>query len=175
MESERELNFDENFSLALLALKFRALLLGGVACNIYGSTRYSQDVDWWLDPSGGVEAWTARLMEVCAFMKAAMDIVRLRGHLRLGSLPGDAAVLPERVRRTIEEDAVVRCCQGEGMVDIFFAPHQLDDFEAAWQRAKPWDGGLRVLSIPDLIRSKEGTGRDKDKADIDFLRRHEKP
>lgn len=57
-------------------------------------------------------------------------------------------------------------------VDILVQP--VVAFEEAYARAVPMDLGkipIAVAAIEDLIRLKTGTGRQKDQADIDALRR----
>ena len=105
---------DEKLSLSLVKCRVRCLVLGGVACNIYGSTRMS-------------------------------------------------------------EDAVIRFQNETGKLDAFYAVNGIDDFEAAWTRSSPWDESLRVLSVPDLIKTKTETGRPRDQEDIRFLEKLPKP
>ena len=164
--------FDEKFSIALCELRIRALLLGGVACNIYGSTRYSEDIDWWIGPTEGIDVWIELILKACLHTKEKYEVVRLRNRTVIGNY-GSCQNGPEMktaLKKIIEEDAVVRLQNKESKVDAFFLPYQLEDFEKAWSRSKPWDQTLRVLSIEDLILTKTGTERCRDLDDIRFLK-----
>ncbi len=162
--------FDEKFSVALIELGIRALLLGGVACNIYGSTRYSEDVDWWIDPTKGIKAWIESVLHVCEHTKERWEIVRLRDHALLGSQEA-FQLNRDRLVKIVKTDALLRFQTKESMVDAFFLPNNLEDFEMAWSRSQAWDGSLRVLHMEDLIQTKMGTHRHKDLEDLRFLRR----
>src|SRR5438045_1604485 len=72
--------FDEKFSVALIELGIRSLLLGGVACNIYGSTRYSEDLDWWIDPAPGIESWVHSVLAACKQTQDHCEFIRLSDH-----------------------------------------------------------------------------------------------
>ncbi|MBI4023931.1 MAG: hypothetical protein HY360_03060 [Verrucomicrobia bacterium] len=163
--------FDEKLSLALLELNLRSLLLGGVACNTYGSTRYSEDVDWWLDPTRGLVAWADSVLDVCERTKESGRLVRLKDRSTLGTFP--TMTTPDARNLLVDAakaDRVIRAHGNDGMVDLFFEPNNLSDFEDAWSRSRPWDGCLRVLCPEHLIRTKLDTGRRRDEDDIRFLK-----
>lgn len=163
------INFEERFSQALLQDGVRSLMLGGTACNVYGSSRHSFDTDWWLDPVGGPEAWAERLLSVAKTTGATCEVSRIQGP-RLGTIPADPfAPLEAAVAEAARIDGVIRLKEGGPSVDVFFEVHNLPDFDAAWKRALPFEGRLRVLSLEDLIASKRGTGRTQDEDDLRFL------
>ncbi len=165
-------NFEERFSIELLKRDIRSLLLGGVACLTYGSTRFTKDTDWWLDSTMGIPAWVKRLMEVANGCEMPCEWTRLRGNQNLGSFPKDvgSGSLSVRVEEAVREDSMVRIGTMESFVDVFYQPHRLSDFQAAWERSCEFDGCLRRLSIADLIESKLDTARHQDEEDIRYLR-----
>ena len=59
--------------------------------------------------------------------------------------------------------------EGPFDLDLVFAPGGIETFGAAEQRAL-WVEGLHVCHIDDIIRSKEATGRVKDKESLPRLR-----
>jgi hypothetical protein len=162
-------NFQERFSQALLASEVRVLLLGGVACNVHGSSRHTLDVDYWLDPSGGPSAWAARLLAMVRTTGDPVEISQIQGPC-LGRLLAETfEVLVASTASAAATDGVIRLASGESEVDLFYEANNLPDFEAAWKRSRPLDGTLRVLCREDLIASKRGTGRKQDEDDIRFL------
>lgn len=161
--------FDEKFSVALTELNIRALLIGGVACNIYGSTRYSEDVDWWMDPTQGLSVWIDWLLSAKGKTQENSQIVRLRDRQTLKFPNQESSQDKTEILAVLKDDAVIRLQSSTGKVDVFYMPNNLEDFEAVWNRAKLWDGTLRVLCIQDLILTKTGTNRQKDIDDIRFL------
>jgi len=164
-------NFEERFSQELLKRSVRALLLGGVACITYGSTRYSQDTDWWIDSTPDVRSWIRIVMDVAIGCGDPCVWTRLLGRQKLGSYPQDAGSddMLLRVEQAVAEDGVVRIGTKDSFVDAFYRPHRLTDFAAAWRRSRVLDGCLRRLCIEDLIQTKTGTGRPQDKDDVRFL------
>ena len=164
-------NFEERFSQELLKRDIRALLLGGVACITYGSTRYSQDTDWWIDSTADVRSWMKRLMDVALGCAEPCVWTRLLGRQMLGTYPQDAGSneLSLRAEQTVAEDGVVRIGTENSFVDVFYRPHQLTDFDAAWKKSQALDGCLRRLCIEDLIQTKTDTGRLQDEGDVRFL------
>jgi hypothetical protein len=144
-------------------------MLGGTACNVHGSSRHSFDADWWLDTAGGPAAWAERLLSAVKATGETCEVSRIQGP-RLGTVPADPfAPLGAAVAEAARIDGVIRLKGGGPSVDVFFEAHNLPDFEAAWRRALPLEGALRVLCREDLIASKRGTGRKQDEDDIRFL------
>jgi len=81
--------FDEKFSIAILEEGVRALLLGGVACNIYGSSRASEDTDWWIDPTQGIQQWINTILVLCRRTTETCSIIRLKDRRIVGNCPKD--------------------------------------------------------------------------------------
>ncbi|MCC7519032.1 MAG: hypothetical protein IT578_07600 [Verrucomicrobiae bacterium] len=162
-------NFQERLSQALIASGERVLLLGGVACNVHGSSRHTYDVDYWLDPAPEPSAWATKLLGVARAAEDAVEVSRIQGP-RLGKLPAESLKpLLAFAAEAAVADGVVRLSCGDYVVDVFYDAHNLPDFEAAWKRSLPLAGPLRVLGREDLIASKRGTGRKQDEDDIRFL------
>lgn len=63
----------------------------------------------------------------------------------------------------------VQLREGPFDLDLVFAPDGIETFEEAERRAL-WVEGLHVCHIDDIIRSKEATGRVKDKESLPRLR-----
>ena len=162
---------DEKLSLSLIKCRVRCLVLGGVACNIYGSTRMSEDTDLWVDPTQGGTAWIQHLIMAAKHCNERCHLICLRNQSTLGNFPEDfhpdSAL--KKLEALIEEDAVIRLQNETGTLDAFYTVNGLDDFEAAWKQSIPCDESLRVLSVPDLIKTKKDTGRQRDQDDIQFL------
>ncbi len=142
----------------------RYLLIGGLALNIHGVERATMDVDLMLALDAD---------NLAAFVQAA----------RLLSLQPIMPVFledfadPDKRRKWIDEKHMLAFALRTGeisdpTVDILVAPTV--DFAAAWERRVEKDLGsnrLCLASIDDLISLKTGTGRQRDEADIQALRR----
>jgi hypothetical protein len=78
--------------------------------------------------------------------------------------------LNERERAEIERGKdFVQLRQGPFDVDLVFAPDGIETFADAWERSVTVEG-IQVCHIDDIIRSKEATGRIKDRESLPRLR-----
>ncbi|MDQ3624217.1 MAG: hypothetical protein M3463_17300 [Verrucomicrobiota bacterium] len=146
----------------LLAVRRRALLIGGMAMILHGLNRTTRDVDLWLDPGMGPEEWAENVAQ----------FLRDNPELRLTRIAVETNVTSAEIAGVIAEDRVVRLHGADRPIDLFRIPHQLEeiDFEAAWTRSLPLETGkLRLIEEIDLIVSKQFTGRAHDESDIRFL------
>lgn len=149
---------------ALEAENVRYLLIGGLALNIHGVERATMDVDLML----------------------ALDADNLAAFLRTADALRLAPVLPvaltdltdaEKRRVWVEERRMLAFAlrppeATAPTLDILI--HANVDFAAAWQRRIEKDLGVthvQLAAIDDLIALKTGTGRSRDAADIEALRR----
>jgi len=149
---------------ALEAEKVRYLLIGGLALNIHGVERATMDVDLMLALDAD---------NLAAFLRAAKA-------LRLAPvLPVALADLADpAIRRSwIEERHLLAFAlrppeATAPTLDILIGTDV--DFGAAWDRRIEKDLGVthvQLAAIDDLIALKTGTGRSRDAADIEALRR----
>ena len=145
----------------------RYLVVGGVAVNLHGVPRATADLD--LLPALDRENLDA-LAEVLA---------RLEYRPKVPADPKEFSD-PEIRRRWHEEKNMLVFSwfhpkRPWETVDILFtAPVR---FEEAAPRQSRLDAGgvvVHVASIEDLVTMKSGTGREKDAADIDALRRRQR-
>ena len=142
----------------------RYVLVGGLAVNLHGVERATADVDliMALDPENlGRFHRVARRFAMKPVVPVTLEDF------------ADAAKVESWIR---EKHMVAFALRGadrfDPTVDILVRPAV--DFEEALARAVVQDlGGFNVTfaSIEDLIRLKTGTGRLRDQADIDALRR----
>lgn len=142
----------------------RYLLVGGLALNIHGVERATMDVDLMLALD------TENLQ---AFLRAA-EALRLTpvSPVALANLAD-----PETRRGWVEEKHMLAFAlrppePAAPTVDILVQPRV--DFAVAWNRRIEKDLGparVQLAAIDDLIALKTGTGRQRDEADIEALRR----
>lgn len=151
-------------------------------------------MDWnpdFLDMIGALQREGAEFLVVGAFAMAAHGVPRATGDLDLWVRPG--ADNAERVWRALERfgapveaaDLTVQDLISPGMVyQIGQPPRRIDvitgidgvSFEEAWpNRVQATAGGLDLpcLGRGDLVRNKRASGREKDRLDLELLRKAE--
>lgn len=151
-------------------------------------------MDWnpdFLDMIGALQREGAEFLVVGAFAMAAHGVPRATGDLDLWVRPG--ADNAERVWRALERfgapvevaDLTVQDLISPGMVyQIGQPPRRIDvitgidgvSFEEAWpNRVQATAGGLDFpcLGRGDLVRNKRASGREKDRVDLELLRKAE--
>ncbi len=128
----------------------RYVAIGGQAVRLHGLPRFSMDWDLWIPP---------RDMD---------NLERLNDAL--------ASWLDERVDPLGPkgENFIQTFQTPLGIVQFHLAVPGMDSFEAAEMASVvlPMENGghCRVLSLPDLLRTKEAAGRPQDLVDIEFIR-----
>ncbi|MBM3497780.1 MAG: hypothetical protein FJX74_03830 [Armatimonadetes bacterium] len=130
----------------------RYILIGGVAVILHGSDRHTLDVDLFIEPTPENAAKALEALREIGF-GTAYEVE-----------PED--LLVEQV--TIFDDMIP--------VDLHTRPPGLD-FEGAWRRAELHElHGVpaMILSLEDLIASKEAAGRPQDLEDLEWLRRFQR-
>jgi hypothetical protein len=144
-----------------LTASHRVVVLGGLAVIAHGLSRHTQDADVWLEPMGSAEEWGAVVEGVCH---------KVRG-TTVHRLPGWTEVSGAALAEAADETGVVRICGLSVPLDIFRRPNEfleLEFDEVAARAHRNADGSLLPDPI-DLIQSKQSTGRDKDRYDIQHL------
>ncbi len=149
---------------ALVQANVRFLVVGGLAVNVHGLLRMTLDIDLviQLDPGN-----IGRTFD-------ALDSVGYRPIVPVSAVDfGDAATRETWVRD--KNMRVLRFSSDEHWqtpVDVFVAePFPFDEeYDQAAVRNLSGIGGIRVVSLPTLMRMKEAAGRPQDLADLDNLR-----
>ncbi len=142
----------------------RYLVVGGLAVNLYGVPRVTQDVD----------------VIIAADPQNISDLIDALDYLGYVSrLPVDPAGMaePDIVRDWVENRNLiafnfVHRSRAYQSVDIVL--HHPLDFEAAWSRCTRLMAGavpVCVASVDDLITMKRASGRKQDLCDIELLQR----
>jgi hypothetical protein len=149
---------------ALVEADVRFLVVGGLAVNVHGFMRMTLDIDLVVNLEVG--------NIVRAF--AALSSVGYRPTVPVSDAEfGDVKTRESWVRD--RNMRVLRFHSDEHFdtpVDVFAAePFSFDDeYDQATIRELAGVGGIRVVSLPTLLRIKEAAGRSLDIADIDGLR-----
>ncbi|MBM3475433.1 MAG: hypothetical protein FJX75_19385 [Armatimonadetes bacterium] len=130
----------------------RYMLIGGVAAILHGADRHTVDVDIFIEPTPENAAKALQALRDVGF-GTAFDI--------------EADELLEK--NVIIFDDVIP-------VDLHTHPPGLD-FGSAWRRAEIHElhgVPVMVVSLEDLIASKEAAGRPQDLQDLEWLRRFQR-
>ena|SRR3989338_298509 len=128
--------------------KVRYLVIGGVACGIYGSPRATLDVDIFIEPS---------LENAKKLLKALRD-----ADFGTASLTTPEKILANEIN--IFEDYI--------KLDVFIKPKGIQ-FSEVWPRRETRilkGVRIKVLSINDLVVAKSSSKRLIDKEDIKILK-----
>lgn len=135
------------------------VVIGGIAAISQGSPLPTEDVD--VTPERGAE----NLERLAAALAELAARLRVEGDADV-PLPADARLLAQAETWTL---TTLR-----GDLDLVFAPPGTGGYEDLRRDAFEVDlgGGVRVLvaSLADVIRSKEASGRPKDRAQLPALR-----
>lgn len=144
-----------------LALRFRVVILGGIAVITHGLSRNTHDLDVWIDPMESLETW-------CRALWPEVSTASGVSVLDIGSF---SPVQQEDFPEVIQHDGVVRLSGLDRPLDVFRRPNEMEvsGFEEVWDRATPLADGTRLPDVVDLLITKQDTGRPKDTYDIQFL------
>jgi hypothetical protein len=144
--------------------KVRYLVVGGVAVVLHGVDRTTRDLDLFPAP------------DRANLLRAIRALVKL-GFQPTLPVPAEAVADEEVRARWIRE----RNLMVFSMIDPRDTLHPVDlmivervPFESAWPRrvrARLQGVGVPLMSIADLIKMKKLAGRDRDRSDIQSLRR----
>lgn len=147
---------------ALNEADIKYLIVGGVAVNLYGYTRFTGDIDILMALD------SENLNKMDKLMHAMGYVERLP--IKLQDL-GDAKL----VEKYLEEKgmtAFTYISSGDLQLDIdILAGESLkfDDYREVKNVVQAWDLELPVVSIDDLIGMKQRAGRDQDLIDLEML------
>ncbi|MGE5466132.1 MAG: DUF6036 family nucleotidyltransferase [Ignavibacteria bacterium] len=149
---------------ALDTEKVRYLLVGGLALNIHGVERATMDVDLML----ALDAENLR-----AFLQAANALALTPVQpIALADLTDPAKLQTWAEEKHMFAFALRAPDPMAPTLDVLIRP--TIDFAGAWNRRIEKDLGVarvQLAGIDDLIAMKTGTGRSRDEADIEALRR----
>jgi hypothetical protein len=141
----------------------RFVLVGGVAARLRGAPLLTQDIDITPDTD------RANLERLAAALED------LQAKLRTSDEPEGVVfpIDPEMLAVAKSWTLVTRC----GDLDLVFSPDGTDGYQDLIRGASPLSVALEpplevaVASLADIIRSKEASGREKDRAALPLLRR----
>jgi len=134
------------------------VLVGGLAAVLHGSPATTNDADIMPELS---ETNLARLATALRWLEA---------RLRVASEPGGVEFDPHPA--LLASLKVLNTTTRFGDLDITIAPAALDDYADVRSRALEYDVdgvSVWVASLDDVIRSKEGADRPKDRATLPIL------
>ena len=129
--------------------KVKYLIIGGIACGIYGSPRATKDLDIIIKPT--LEN-AGRLLE--ALQEAGFGTACLTTKEKI--IANEVNIFQDYIR-----------------LDVLTKVKGLD-FDTAWKNRKVKflkDVGIKVVSIDELIESKTASGRLIDKEDVKILKK----
>lgn len=133
---------------ALNKNEVKYLVIGGIAVLAYGIPRFTLDLDILIEPT----------LDNC---QRALKALEEAGLKRAGKMSADVIL-----------KASIGTVLGDINVDIF-AGARLSDFNDMWERREEKylkNVKVSVISIEDLIETKEHTDRPKDKEDVKILK-----
>lgn len=149
----------EQILLALERHEVRYVVIGGIAATLHGSPLRTGDLDICPD----------RAPENLDRLAAALEEVGAR--IRTEAAPHGLVFACDR--RFLAQVQLLNLVTTFGDLDIAFAPSGTTGFEELERRAVRYDlGGLIVptAGLADVIRSKEASGRRKDREQLPTLR-----
>lgn len=149
---------------ALQREEVRYLVVGGLAVNLYGVQRATMDVDLMLAfDSDNVER----------FLRAARDLgLKPVAPVVLESFADEQARASWFEQKRMIVFALRAADPAAPTLDVLMRPHV--SFDEAWSRRVEKSIGdlvVRLASLEDLIRLKEASGRQRDRSDIEALRK----
>jgi len=167
--SELNSQFDPEHIVAILRRhEVKYLLVGGVACRLYGARRATSDLD--LVPSG----------ELDNLEQLARALRHLGARLRVGGISQReiASLLIPLDGRTLRAFGTSTWMTNYGPVDVLLSmrtsPTRYETYSDLLQRASSVDletGPLLLASLDDIIASKSTANRPKDRQALPELRR----
>ena len=127
------------------------LLVGGYAVSYYSQPKFTQDIDFWINPSG--ENAKKMIKVLAEFGFASLNITE------------DDLTNP---------DMVIQLGRPPMRIDIITAISGLEFNEAYPNRTegKYFDVNIMILGKQDLLKNKKLTGREKDRFDIDWIKKY---
>lgn len=152
---EKDFNRDVyDFIEACNKFNVRMIMVGGTAVNYYGYKRHSADVDFWID-----------VTEIN--LQSLVQALRFIGY-KLPDLPEEVKSGEQNISIKISPDLEIELLTSFNPGKTFDAAyedsvvHKIEGHEYL-----KWN----IISLKDLISSKIGTNRPKDKLDVEVLQR----
>ncbi len=142
--------------------KVKYLIVGGVAVNLYGYSRFTGDIDVLLALSLSNLKKMDKLMNEMGYIERIPVSVKELG---------DKKKLNEFVKKKGLK-AYTYISNNEPQLDIDIIVKESMDFDKFFKRktvVKVWEMELPVVNIDDLIKMKKKARRDKDNLDIEAL------
>jgi hypothetical protein len=142
--------------------KIEYLIVGGVAVNLYGYTRFTGDVDILLALTSANLSKMDKLMHKLGYIE--------RIPVSIKDL-GDKAKLNEFIKtKGLKAYTYISNTQPQLDIDIVVKQSiDFDKYKKAQTIIKVWDMELPVVSIDDLIKMKKAAKRAKDLLDLEAL------
>lgn len=156
------MNFYKEIFLKLDEAKIRYLIVGGVAVNLYGYSRFTGDIDIVLSLDKKNLEKLSKLMHELGYTE--------RQPISVKDL-GDPKKLKDFVKKKGMK-AFTFVSGNKPQLDIDIIVEESLNFEKFYTKKTiigVWGLALPVLDIDDLIEMKKDTARDKDKIDIEAL------
>ena len=152
LREEMMLNDDYKEMLSILSEeKVKYLVIGAFALSTYGYPRATGDIDIWVEAN---EENSRKVLKSLIRFGAPMDKIS-QDDFKAKGLIFQIGVAPRRIDITTLIDRV--------------------DFETAYPNRKDIiieNITVPVISLEDLIKNKQSTGRDKDILDVKMLKKH---
>lgn len=142
--------------------KIKYLIVGGVAVNLYGYSRFTGDIDILLALSPANLQKMDKLMQDLGYIERIPVSVKELG---------DKKKLNEFMKKKGLK-AYTYISNNEPQLDIDIIVKESMDFDEFFKRktvVKVWEMELPVVGIDDLIKMKKKARRDKDNLDIEAL------
>lgn len=160
-----ERNFDPEAMLSALANReVRFVLIGGMAAVLHGDVGVTVDIDVVPERSeGNLQRLAGALRDLGA---------RIRTEGEPGGLAFDCSM---EFFKNLSPDSIVNMTTKAGDLDVAFCPSGTQGFSDLRRDAVQIEAADRlhilVASLADVIRSKEASGREKDRQALPRLRR----
>lgn len=141
------------------AKKLRYLIVGGVAVNLHGYPRFTNDIDILLALDHDNLEIMARIMKNMGYQqRLPISIQELGDTDRIRTLMKEKGLVAYSFIHGNEPQFNIDVLVGESI--------KFEKFTAHTMHANVWGLDLPVIAIDDLIAMKQGSGREKDVQDV---------
>ena len=139
--------------------KLQYLIVGGVAVNLHGYPRFTNDIDILLALDHNNLAIMAGIMEVMGYQqRLPIDIQELDDENRVRTLMKEKGLIAYSFIHAKEPQFNIDVLVGESIEFEKFSSHKII--------AEAWGLPIPVVSIDDLIAMKKNSDREKDVQDV---------
>ena len=151
--------FSENEDRGFQEKNLRYLIVGGVAVNLHGYPRFTNDIDILLALDHENLAIMANIMESMGYQRRLpVSIEELGDTNRVHALMKEKGLIAYSFIHAKEPQFNIDVLVGESM--------EFDTFDSHKIIAQAWDIQIPVVSIDDLIAMKQNSDREKDVQDV---------